>query len=155
VLAASSEQRLDALLTSFLRLVTTLNHYREFLNATDRKAVKRELEELEAEVAGDTRERLREVKLKRVEILRKRLERFAQAQESREVVSHQLAGIEDLLKLTHEQSISLRDPDSVGRQLEALTAEVVSTEESVRELERFMDFEEATGPHLTPGTRVR
>lgn len=156
VLAASSEQRVDALLTSFLRLLATLNHYRKFLSSADKKAVQQELSALEAEIAQDTSERLREVKQKRVEILRKRLERFAQAEESRELVSHQLAGIEDLLKLTHEQSISIRDPESVGRQLEALTAEAQATEESVREMERFMEFEEIAGPRLPPqGTRVR
>jgi hypothetical protein len=155
VLAASSEQRVDALLMSFLRLLATLNHYRKFLNSTDRKTVQTELAALEAEIPTDSNERLREVKQKRVEILRKRLERFTQAEESRELVSHQLAGIEDLLKLTHEQSISIRDPESLGRQLEALTLETQATEESVREMERFMEFEEITGPHLPQGTRVR
>lgn len=155
VLAASSEQRVDALLTQFLKLLVTLNHYRKFLNATDKKAVQRELDGLEAEIVRDTSERLREVKTKRVEILRKRLERFAQAEESRELVSHQLAGIEDLLKLTHEQSISIRDPESVTRQLDALTAEAQATEESVREMERFMEFEEMAGPRLPQNPRVR
>jgi hypothetical protein len=156
VLAASSEQRVDALLVSFLRLLVTLNHYRKFLNSADRKTVQKELSGLEAEITTDSNERLREVKQKRVEILRKRLERFTQAEESRELVSHQLAGIEDLLKLTHEQSISIRDPESLGRQLEALTLETQATEESVREMERFMEIEEiSSGPQLPQGTRVR
>ena len=50
MLQASSEARLDTLLTSFLRLVTTLNSYRKFLNAADRQSVERELSELVAEV---------------------------------------------------------------------------------------------------------
>src|SRR5207248_2981562 len=36
VLAASSETRVDQLLTSFLRLVTTLNNYRKYLSVTDK-----------------------------------------------------------------------------------------------------------------------
>jgi hypothetical protein len=55
-------------------------------------------------------------KERRAEILRKRVLRFTQAAESREVVSHQLASIEDMLRLTHEQSIAIRDPEVVGRQ---------------------------------------
>jgi len=71
------------------------------------------------------------------------------------VVSHQLASIEDLVKLTHEQSISIRDPAAVGGMLDALAAEVSATERTVRELEQFLDLtEERSGPSA-PRTRVR
>lgn len=155
VLAASSEARVDALLTSFLRLLATLNSYRKYLNTSDRRTVERELNALEADLAQEENPRLREVKSRRTDILRRRLQRFQQAEESREVVSHQLAGIEDLLRLTHEQSIAIRDPESVSRQLEALSAEVESTDETVREMERFMEFTEETGSRVPQGTRVR
>ncbi len=158
VLAASSEGRLDALLTSFLRLVGTLNSYRKFLGATDRQAIAEELAGLEADLAQDTNERLKEVKARRVEILKKRMGRFVQAEESREVVSHQLASIEDVLRLTHEQSIAIRDPAVVSRQLEALTAEVSATEDTVREMESFMQVTEEFSSTVSlpaPGTRVR
>lgn len=157
VLATSSEHRVDALLTSFLRLLSTLNNYRQYLSATDHKNIQRELDELRAELAAETNDRLKEVKAKRVEILEKRLKRFEQAAESREVVSHQLAGIEDLLKLTHEQSIAIRDPASVAKQLDVLSAEVQETEETVKEMEKFLEFAEEIAPtvaHSTP-TRVR
>lgn len=158
VLVASSERRLEALLTSFLRLVATLNSYRKFLNATDRRGIEEELAQLEAELAGEKNERLKEVKARRVEILKKRVARFAQAEESREVVSHQLASIEDVLRLTHEQSIAIRDPEVVSRQLEALTAEVTATEETVKEMESFMQVTEefsSTASLPQPKERVR
>lgn len=156
VLEASSEARLNALLTAFVRLLSTLNHYRSFLSAADRTRVERELEGLREEISGERNERLKDLKQKRSDILGKRLERFGQAAESRELVSHQLAGIEDLLRLTHDQSITLRDPESVNRQLVALTAEVEASEETVRELEKFLEFAEETSvPGMRPGTRVR
>lgn len=157
VLAASSESRIDALLANFLRLLTTLNSYRKYLNAADQAAVERELGDLQKELEGETNERLREVKARRVDILKKRLERFVQAEESREVVSHQLAGIEDLLRLTHEQSIAIRDPESVTHQLDALTAEAEATAETVREMEKFMSFAEeiSSVPPATDRSRVR
>jgi hypothetical protein len=155
MVVASSERSVDALLTAFLRLVLTLNHYRKFLNAADRHVVEGELVELRAELEGETHPRLREVKEKRLEILQKRLSRFEQAAESREIISHQLAGIEDLLRLTHEQSIAIRDPQSVSRQLDVLSAEVASSEETVREMERFLEFDEELAPSLPHGTRVR
>jgi hypothetical protein len=155
VLAASSEPRVDALLTSFLRLLQTLNGYRKYLNTRDRKAVEVELTELQGDAASETNPRLKEVKSRRADILGQRLERFRLAEESRELVSHQLASIEDLLRLTHEQSIAIRDPESINRQLEALTVEVKSTEETVREMERFMDFHEEIAASLPHGERTR
>lgn len=155
VLVASTEARVDQLLTSFLRLIATLNAYRTYLSAADRAVLDRELRELEADVASERNDRLREVKERRTEILRLRLDRFDQAKESREVVSHQLAGIEDLLRLTHEQSIALRDPAAAARQLELLTAEVESTQETVREMERFLEFSEEVAPVPSHGVRVR
>ncbi len=155
VLATDSEPRLNALLTSFLRLVAALNHHRTYLNSTDREQLEKELRELEAEVAQEANPRLKDVKEKRLEILRKRLGRFQQAGESREVVSHQLAGIEDLMRLTHEQSITIRDPETVNRQLDVVSAEVQATDETVREMERFMDFQDEISKPLPHGTRVR
>jgi hypothetical protein len=155
VLAASSESRVDALLTSFLRLLNTLNGYRRYLSMADRQALERELKELQADATAEASARLREVKQKRVEILSKRLQRFTQAEESRAVVSHQLASIEDLLRLTHEQSIAIRDPEHVNRQLDALSVEVQATEDTVREMEQFMDFADETAAPLPHGVRVR
>jgi hypothetical protein len=155
VLAASSESRVDALLTSFLRLLNTLNGYRRYLSMADRQALDRELKELQADATAESSARLREVKQKRVEILSKRLQRFTQAEESRAVVSHQLASIEDLLRLTHEQSIAIRDPEHVSRQLDALSVEVQATEDTVREMEQFMDFADETAAPLPHGVRVR
>ena len=95
------------------------------------------------------------MKGRRVDILEKRRARFQQAEESREVVSHQLAGIEDLLRLTHEQSIAIRDPASVNRQLDALAAEAEASDETVQQMERFMEFSEEMGSTGPLGTRVR
>jgi hypothetical protein len=155
VLAASSEQRLDALLTSFLRLISTLNQYRTYLNSSERQSLEKDVRSLEAELAQEANPRLKDVKEKRLEILKKRLARFEQAGESREMVSHQLASIEDLMRLTHEQSIAIRDPEGVNRQLEALSAEAHATDETVRDMERFLDFTEETSSPLPHGTRVR
>src|SRR5262249_4005495 len=93
VLAASSEARLDALLTSFVRLLGNLNSYRAHLSPSSRRAVEAELADLQREVAEEDNPRIREVKQRRVDILGRRVARFQQAEESREVVAHQLAAI--------------------------------------------------------------
>jgi len=156
LLVDSSAHRLDALLTSFLRLVSALNGYRQFLGAADKKGLEAELATLEAELPQERNERLREVKARRVELLNKRVQRYVQAEERREIISHQLASIEDALHLTHEESIAIRDPELVSRQLDELTAEVAATEETVREMEQFMRVtEEFSSPASLPDERVK
>jgi hypothetical protein len=157
-LAETSTARMDGLLTSFVRLLSTLNSYRRYLTNTDRKAIEQELAALKAELAterGDS-EKVREVKQRRVEILVKRLERFDRAAESRELISHQLASIDDFMRLLHEQSITLRDPDVLGQQLDHLAVEIQATDETVREMEKFAAISEELSPSPLPDReRVR
>jgi len=140
----SSAGRLDGLLVSFVRLLSTLNNYRRYLNNTDRQTLEKELAELRVELGGGDggSDRLREIKKRRVGILEQRLERFDRAAESRELISHQLASIEDFMRLLHEQSITLRDPEIVDAQLDHLAVEIQATDDTVREMERFMAFSE-------------
>jgi len=154
VLLLSSAQRIDELLASFLRLLSTLNSYRQYLGQSNRAEVERELNELVSDLEREPGpEKVREVRQKRAEILRKRLERFDQAAEHRELMSHQLASIEDMLRLLHEQSIGMRDPEVVSRQLETISAEVETTESTVRDLEAFLAFEQPAA--LPTRERVR
>lgn len=139
MLLESTGGRIDQLLASFLKLLHTLDAYRKSLHGPGRQEVERELATLiaesEREPAG---EKLREVREKRAGILRKRLERYDQAREHRELISHQLASIEDLLRLLHEQSIGLRDPGLVDQQLDTMVAEAESTEATLRDLQAFL-----------------
>ncbi len=141
VLAASTERKLEALLTSFLRLVTTLNNYKRFLSAGDRGPLEAELKQLENEVKAPSSEALLQVKQRRIDILKKRVERFVHAEESREVISHQLASIEDIMRLTHEQAIAMKDVPVVSTQLDALVAEVEAAALTSPELENIMKLD--------------
>jgi hypothetical protein len=155
-LAETSASRLDGLLVSFVRLLGTLNNYRTYLSTTDRRSIERELAELRVELAGGAAgsPALQEVKKRRIEILEKRIERFDRAAESRELVSHQLASVEDFLRLLHEQSITLRDPEIVNAQLEHLSLEVQATDDTIREMERFLAFSEEMS-QVSPPERGR
>ncbi|MGC4116603.1 MAG: hypothetical protein QM765_18935 [Myxococcales bacterium] len=159
VLADTSAARMDALLTSFVRLLSTLNSYRRYLTTTDRKAIEQELAQLKSELETDTgdSEKVKEVKRRRVDILGKRLERFERAAESRELISHQLASIDDFMRLLHEQSLTLRDPDVLGQQLDHLASEIQTTDETVREMEKFTAITEefASAPSMPERDRVR
>ena len=143
-LLLESRAKIEALLGAFLRLLVTWNDHRRFLGATDRQAIERDLAELRRH-ADTGAEAARDIKRKRIEILEKRLERFRSAEDHREAIAHQLASIEDVLRLVHEASITLRDPAAITGQLDALTVEVEATLATVRELDRFRGLAEEAG----------
>jgi hypothetical protein len=49
----------------------------------------------------------------------------------------------------------MRDPEAMNRPLDALSIETYATDESVRELERFLEFDEETRGPQPHGARVR
>jgi hypothetical protein len=136
-LGAVSQPRLDALLGEFVRLLHTLNQYREFLGSADPDATMAEREQLNGELSQEDSAALREVKQRRLDILEQRLVRIGQVRASREVVAHELAAIEDLVRLAYEQSVAVRDPARASEALAALSEQARAAEETVRELERF------------------
>jgi hypothetical protein len=69
--------------------------------------------------------------------LEERLARFDKAITGRELISHQLAGIEEFLRLMHDQALTLRDPDTATHQLEDLAHQLDVTTETIREMEAF------------------
>jgi hypothetical protein len=59
------------------------------------------------------------------------------------------------MRLLHEQSITLRDPDVLGQQLDHLAIEIQATDETVREMEQFAAITEELGPSAALPERVR
>jgi hypothetical protein len=135
-----SQARLDALLNDFLRHLQTLNQYREFLGTAEPETTERERRLLADGLTGEESPDLREVKQRRLDILEQRLARIAQVRASREVVAHELAAIEDLVRLAYEQSVAIRDPARASDALAALSEQAKAAEETLRELERFRDL---------------
>ena len=70
-------------------------------------------------------------------LLEERLSKFDKAITGRELISHQLASIEDFLRLFHDQALTLRDPDMATMQIESLTQQLETTDETMRSLEGF------------------
>ncbi|RMG18738.1 MAG: hypothetical protein D6729_06550 [Deltaproteobacteria bacterium] len=153
VLAGQSVHKIETLLRSFLRLLDQLNAYRRYLSATDRGRIEREIEELESDLGREESERLREIKSRRLHILKRRLERFEKGEENREIISHQLAAIEDVFRLIHEQSLTARDPQDISKQIDTLTAEIEETEDTVQEMESFLRLQEELDDEIAAAVR--
>src|ERR1019366_7643493 len=144
------QKRLSDLLQAYLRLLFAGFQHSEYLRSTDPDLIKRDLAKLQHSLESDP-PKVQEINRQRIEILNKRLERFAKVGENQKVVEAQCAAIEDVLELIRDQSVTMRDPQQVSDQLDNLVHDVEETEETVRQVEAV--FEMATpdmGETLAP-----
>ncbi len=139
--------RLDGLLTSFLRLANAGITYTEYLQRANPRAIDKDVETLERDLAKQP-VKVQEINRKRIEILKKRQERFRKIVDDLQVINVQVEAIEDVLELIRDQSVTLTDPQMVTEKLEGLIADVESTEATVREIEDF--FSIAGGDTIAP-----
>ena len=144
------EQRLNGLLQAYLRLLFAgFQHSRVF--ADHRPQFDQTRPGKAAALLESDPPKVQEINRQRIEILNKRLEKFAKVGENQKVVDAQCAAIEDVLELIRDQSVTMRDPQQVSDQLDNLVHDVEQTEETVREVEAV--FEMATpdmGDTLSP-----
>ena len=130
------QQRIDALMNSFLRLASAESTYTEYLQRTDPRTIDQEILALERNIDKQPA-KVQEINRKRIEIMHKRQERFKKIVEDLQVIQVQSAAIEDVLALIRDQSVSLTDPQQVNEKLDLLMQDVESTEATVREFEDF------------------
>ena len=128
------EQRLDGLLHSYARLLLAAYQQRQYVDSTDPGEIKSEIASLQRHLQNDLA-KVQDINKKRIEILTKRLEKYQNLCENREVVDAQCAAVEDVLKLMRDQSITMRDPQQVSDQLENLVHDVEQTEQTVQQVE--------------------
>jgi hypothetical protein len=134
VFASHMDQKLNGLLNSYLRLSVAAAQHRDYIQMANPVNVEREIEQLKRSLASQGA-KVQEINRKRIEILTKRVERFAKIRENRGVIDAQCEAIEDVLELIRDQSITMTDPQQVSERLEGLISDVEHTEQTVREVE--------------------
>jgi hypothetical protein len=139
------QDQLDGLNQGYLRLLHAAHQHREYLRGTDPEVIKRESAQLQRTLETEPAQ-VREINRKRIEILKKRLEKFDKVRENRQVIDAQCAAIEDVLELIRDQSVTMRDPQQVSDQLENLVRDVEQTEETVRQVEAIYEL---SSPDIT------
>ena len=136
VLVTQMDDKLSGLLEGHIRLLQTARTHREYLKSLNPDQVRSEVEYLEKGLEKEPA-KVREINLRRIEILKKRIEKFEKIRENSQVVDAQCAAVEDVLQLIRDQSVTMRDPQQVSEQLDHLVADVEQTEHSVREMEEI------------------
>jgi hypothetical protein len=134
IFAKQMEDKLNGLLHGYVRLLHTAQAHHEYVQTLNPEFVSNGIAMLEQGLANEP-PKVQEINSKRIEIMRKRLEKFEKIRENREVIDAQCAAIEDVLQLIRDQSVTMRDPQEVSAQLDHLVQDVEQTEQSVREVE--------------------
>jgi hypothetical protein len=127
-------QKLDDLLDRYLTLLYRRKKYRDQLDSAEENKVRKSIEALERDMADDA-ERVREVKAKRLRLLKQRLERFNMAHENLEIISARLVTIEDNVKHLHEASWTMQPPEEASAQIDRLLDEIEQSHATVREVQ--------------------
>lgn len=154
---------LQGLLSGYARLLYAVWQQQQYLKATSSDEIKREIASLQKTLSSEPL-RVQEINQKRIEILNKRLEKFAKIAENRKVVEAQCAAVEDVLMLVRDQSVTMHDPQQVSDRLDSLMHDVEQTEQTVQQVETIfsdlssdmnglMSLEDSSTP--APPTRIR
>jgi hypothetical protein len=148
--AEQMESKLDGLSQSYVRLLNSAFHHRQYLNTTNPDIIRKESAGLQSDLEKEP-PRVQEINRKRIEILGKRIEKFDKIKENCQIVDAQCAAIEDVLQLIRDQSVTMHDPQQISEHLDNLVKDVEQTEETVREVESIFDLSPIGMPDFDPG----
>jgi hypothetical protein len=133
------EAKLEGLSQSYVRLLNSAFHHRQYLSTTNFDLIRKEAASLQITMDKEP-PKVQEINRKRIEILNKRMEKFDKIKENCQVVDAQCAAIEDVLQLIRDQSVTMHDPQEISEHLDNLVKDVEQTEETVREVESIFDL---------------
>ncbi len=148
--AEQMESKLDGLSQSYVRLLNSAFHHRQYLNTTNLDTIRKESAALQAALEKEP-PRVQDINRKRIEILGKRMEKFDKIKENCQIVDAQCAAIEDVLQLIRDQSVTMHDPQQISEHLDNLVQDVEQTEATVREVESIFDLSPLATPDFDPG----
>ncbi|HEX4449082.1 MAG TPA: hypothetical protein VH044_20215 [Polyangiaceae bacterium] len=135
------------LLASYVRLAIAHNVSRECLASVNRRGLEDEIRSLEAARFAQG-PHTRVLAQRRIEIARKRAERWDRSREALDAISHQLAMIGELVQLTHEQIAAPADPVCATSEIDRVVSELDDQHSTLEELSEFLGVEEAIDPRV-------
>lgn len=128
---------LDRLLWVFLRLLASQEALRRFLASTDEDAIRAQLEQAQAKLAGGANERLQRSLEDSVSVHQARLDNYAKAESNAEFVKVELDRIEAKIHALTESSVSRQDAEALSSQIDSVAQSMESTEVAISELQQI------------------
>ncbi|HET6897767.1 MAG TPA: hypothetical protein VFK70_05445 [Vicinamibacteria bacterium] len=133
-------EKLDFLLSFYLRMRYSLTRYHNYFNSTDPERIQERIVMLEHEMKSGP-ERVQQIKARTRSVLEKRLDRYKKALENRDLIDAQTETVQEVLQLLRDQSYSMRDPRSITEQIDGLVSSAEETERGVKDMEEILALE--------------
>jgi hypothetical protein len=136
-----SEQRgkLDNILDGCLNRMLALQRYENMPATRSPAEIKREIADLEKELAGPgLNERARAALQKNLELKRKLLASYSEVGATMKALATELDSMASLLEVLHQNSISLRDPQAIADELDTIVRQSEASDRAVREMEALL-----------------
>jgi hypothetical protein len=149
------EQRgkLDTILQGYLNRLMAVQRYERLPPGRTTDEVMEEIEELERELAApDLPKRAVAALEKNLELKRRLLTSLSEVVGTMKALVTELDSIESLLEMLHQNSISLRDPQAISHDLDAIVRQSEESDRIVREVESMLSVD--TGGWQVDRTRV-
>lgn len=131
----SINTKIDGLLSNYLVNLELLQRYESFLDTTSQNTLRAEIMSLEKQITSIDSPKLREIKERRLGILKKRFEKFDKAREKYQICESQLETIEDAIRYIYEKSMTMSSPDEIGFQLDNLISDLEETAQMMEDIE--------------------
>ena len=141
MLVEELEDKLDFLLSFYLRMRHSIARYQRYFSTTDPEKLQERVFMLEQEIANSP-ERVKEIKTRTRAVLGKRMERYTKALENKQLIDAQTETVQEVLQLLRDQSYSMRDPKSITEQLDGLLSSAEETERGVKDMEELLALEQ-------------
>jgi hypothetical protein len=126
---------LGRLTMSYVRLAIAYKRSHDSLHATNRDGLQAEIAALEkASTQAATTDRMRQLTNRRLQLAKRRAERWDKTREDLDAIVHQLAMVRELIHLMHEHSVAAVDLEETSLEIEQLTQNVEATECMVRDI---------------------
>ena len=136
-----SEQRdkLDQILGGCVQRMTAIQRYDQTLAAHPPERIEREIARLEQELGNpNLNERARAAVRENIDIKRRLLASHADALGTMKALSTELDSMASLLEVLHQNSISMRAPEAIAGELDAIVQQSESSGRVVREMEALL-----------------
>jgi hypothetical protein len=134
-LASTIRGKIQGLLTNYMLVLDSYTRFQQYVTSTREQHLTNEIAEATQEVKEATSDKLRDIKRRRLAILKKRLERLIAAREKMQICESQLETIEDAIRYIYEQSITMSNPEEIGLQLDTLLTDVEETVTIIEDIE--------------------
>jgi len=136
-----SEQRrkLDLILQGYVQRLMALQRYEKMPMTRNSRDIEEEIEGLEQELADPgLNERAASALKKNLELKRRLLDSLSEVGGTVKALYTELDSMESLLEVLHQNSISLRDPQAISQELDAIVRQSEESDRIVREMETLL-----------------